>query len=111
MEDVMFKGVNILIAEDSEINYFLLKEFLVPTGANHFWAKNGLEAIEILNKNENILLILMDISMPTMDGITATRKIREKKINIPIIFQTAFDTNDNKEECLKAGGNDFAPGD
>jgi len=107
MEDVMFKGVNILIAEDSEINYFLLKEFLVPTGANHFWAKNGLEAIEILNKNENILLILMDISMPTMDGITATRKIREKKINIPIIFQTAFDTNDNKEECLKAGGNDF----
>jgi CheY-like chemotaxis protein len=61
----------------------------------------------MLAKHKNISIILMDINMPEMDGITATRKIREKEINIPIIFQTAYTSEENKEECITAGGNEF----
>ena len=49
----------------------------------------------------------MDINMPVMDGISATRKIREKNISVPIVFQTAYDSNETREECIKAGGTDF----
>jgi CheY-like chemotaxis protein len=107
MENDLFTGVEILIAEDNLINYVLLKELIEPTGAEHFWAKNGIEALDMLDKHENISLILMDINMPEMDGILATRKIRENKINIPIIFQTAYTSEENKKECLTAGGNEF----
>jgi CheY-like chemotaxis protein len=109
MENGSFKGIEILIVEDNPMNYYILKELinLIGNGAVCFWAKNGLEALDILTKQENISLILMDINMPEMDGITATRKIREKKIDIPIIFQTAYASEKNKQECFKAGGNDF----
>ena len=103
----MLEGVEILIAEDNEINYTLLNEMMNPTRVVIHWAKNGSEALDLLTKNENISLILMDINMPVMDGITATRKIREKKINIPIIFQTAYDSKENKENCIAAGGNEY----
>jgi two-component system, sensor histidine kinase len=49
----------------------------------------------------------MDISMPQMDGITATRIIREKGIDIPIIFQTADNSEEKKKDCFIAGGNEF----
>jgi len=107
MEDDLYCGVEILIAEDDPTNYTLLKELIDPTGAEHFWAKNGKEALDILAKHQHISLILMDINMPEMDGITATRKIREKEIDIPIIFQTAYTSEENKKECYTAGGNDF----
>src|ERR1035437_5306198 len=107
MEDNLFNGVEILIAEDNLDNYILLKEFTWRIGVKHIWAKNGLEALAILANHENISLILMDINMPEMDGITATRIIRERKIGIPIIFQTACIVEENKKECINAGGNDF----
>lgn len=107
MEEDLFNGVEILIVEDDLMNYSLLKELLLRIGAKHIWAKNGQEALDILDKHENISLILMDINMPEMDGITATRKIREKEIDIPIIFQTAYDSEENKAECFTAGGNEF----
>jgi CheY-like chemotaxis protein len=107
MEDSLFNGVEILIAEDNLDNYTLLKEFTWLIGVKHIWAKNGLEALDILTNHENISLILMDINMPEMDGITATRIIRERKIGIPIIFQTACIVEENREECINAGGNDF----
>jgi len=107
MEERIFNGVKILIAEDNLLNYTLLSEMISPFGVQHFWAKNGVETLNILDKHENISLILMDINMPEMDGITATRKIREKDIQIPIIFQTASGDGDDREKCISAGGNDF----
>ncbi len=107
MEDILQKGVEILIAEDNYINYELLNLLINRNGIKIFWAKNGVEAIELLTKHENISLILMDINMPVMDGITATRIIREHEIKIPIIFQTAFANEENQNECFKAGGNEF----
>lgn len=97
----------ILIAEDDPVNYFLMKEFVSLFGASYVWAKNGQEVLDILESNNNISLILMDINMPKMDGITTTKKIRERNIQIPIIFQTAFDNDDNIRKCINAGGNEF----
>jgi CheY-like chemotaxis protein len=107
MEHNLFAGFEILIAEDNFTNYFLLKELIDLTGAKHFWAKNGIEALDVLIKHENISLILMDVNMPEMDGITATRIIRKKEITIPIIFQTADANEEKRNECIMAGGNEL----
>jgi CheY-like chemotaxis protein len=107
MQYNLFSGAEILIAEDDIDNYILLEELMHPLGASPFWAKNGIEVLEILAKQKNISLILMDVNMPKMDGITATQKIREKKINIPIIFQTAYISEEKKKEGFTAGGNEF----
>jgi len=107
MNDLIFNGIEVLIVEDDFINFSLIKELICYLGLKHHWAKNGREAVEILANNENISLVLMDINMPEMDGIAATKKIRESNVAIPIIFQTAYDSDENRKECFEAGGNEF----
>jgi len=80
----------------------LLNIFLKKSNIEILWAKNGLEAIQIVNENR-LDLILMDIKMPVMDGMEATRKIKELKPQLPIIAQTAFAFNYEVEEILKSG--------
>ena len=101
------KGEQVLNVEDNFLNYQVLKIFLDKLEANILWAKNGLEAITLFSQHSDILLILMDINMPEMDGITATREIRKLNACVPIIFQTAFASEENEKECIAAGGNDF----
>jgi CheY-like chemotaxis protein len=107
MENNLLNGSTILIVEDDPINYILLKEIIKNFNTKHIWAKDGLEALNILIGHENISLILMDIDMPQMDGITTTRIIRKKKINIPIIFQSAYNSEEKIRQCFTAGGNEF----
>jgi CheY-like chemotaxis protein len=107
MNSGFLKGEKILIVEDNFLNYQVLRILLDKLEASHLWAKNGKEAVEVMKKNNDVLLILMDINMPEMDGITATREIRKFNSSIPIIFQTAFATEENEKECIAAGGNDF----
>ena len=78
---------NVLICDDQLDIVNALKIYLAPEGYRLFEAFTGLEALEIV-KREDIHLILLDIMMPGMDGITATAKIREFS-NVPIIFLTA----------------------
>jgi len=96
----------ILIAEDEDLNWLFIKEMLRKTGAEIIRAKNGLEALELVQKREPDV-ILMDIKMPEMNGIEATRKIREFNSDVPIISQTAFVMAEEKEESIKAGSNHF----
>jgi PAS domain S-box-containing protein len=91
----------ILVAEDIDSNFQLIKYFLTGTNAEIIRAVNGQEAVNYCMSDKSIDLILMDIKMPVMDGYTATRIIRENNISIPIIAQTAY-AND-KENALKAG--------
>ncbi len=96
----------IIIAEDTELNYRYLKELLVKTKISILWAKNGEEAVELYHKNEDkVDLILMDILMPEMDGIDATRMIRKMNTNIPVIAQTALSMDEDKLSCIEAGCN------
>ena len=96
----------ILIAEDTDINYFLLVEALRPTKAQVFRAKNGLEAVEFC-KSQEVDLVLMDIRMPEMDGFEATQLIRQFKSKLPIIAQTAQSDPGDMEKILQVGCNDY----
>lgn len=102
--------IKILIAEDNAINLFLTKTYLkdILPEALILEAKDGNEAVEQYHK-ESPDLILMDIQMPHINGIDATRKIRamERNIEIPIIALTAGSLPGEKEKCLQAGMSDF----
>lgn len=99
------KKQKILIAEDIEENYYLLKVLL----ANHFTlyhARNGREAVDLF-KSEQPDLILMDIKMPVMNGYEATREIRSISSEIPVIALTAFAYEKEKEQARECHFNDY----
>ena len=104
------KRLNILIVEDNIINQKVAAHILQKFGNSVFLANNGIEAIQALKKKE-FDLILMDIQMPKMDGLEATKKIRKKEENtgkhIPIIALTAHAMQGDKERCLDAGMDDY----
>ena len=103
-----FKGSIILVVDDNEINVQLVQEMLESGGAYVVVARNGKEAIDYLKQSE-FDCILMDIQMPTMDGLEATRIIREKEewTNIPVLAYTANADENNRALCMEAGMNDF----
>lgn len=90
LEIINWQDKKILIAEDVEMNFILLKAVLEKTGAEVLWAKDGNEVLKIYRKNRDINLILMDILMPEMDGFEATKSIRKFDTEVPIIAQTAY---------------------
>lgn len=92
----------ILVVEDDDTSYQLIKEILGDPDLLILHAKNGREAIDIYKKNQNIRLILMDIKMPVMNGIEATREIRKMNTNVPIIVQSAFTMNDMSQSNINA---------
>ncbi|HCL57379.1 MAG TPA: hypothetical protein DHW82_10285 [Spirochaetia bacterium] len=101
----------ILIVEDNEINAYALKELMRRWNYEFIHAEDGRKALEILEK-EKVDLILMDIQLPYLNGIEATRIYRSKEKEgkrVPIIALTAYVMNEDREECLKAGMDDFIP--
>lgn len=93
----------ILVAEDVAANYILIEAVLGLTGATVLWAQNGREALEACLDNDRINLVLMDIRMPEMNGIEATRAIKKIRKDLPIIAQTAFNYNQEDILILEAG--------
>lgn len=109
LADVVYtwEGKTILIVEDNETSNIYFEAALRKTKANLIWAKNGLDAIEIVKKTEHLDLILMDINMPKMDGIEATRIIKETRPEIIIVVQTAFILSGEERLCQEAGCDEF----
>lgn len=101
------KNYHILVVEDTKTNQMVIQLLLNKMGYDVTIAENGLEAIELLEKSNAFDLVLMDISMPIMDGIMATRKIRSQDIDIPIIALTAHTAGSDKQNCIDAGMNDI----
>ncbi len=95
-------------------NVFALTSILEPRGAVVTIARNGREALAALEKSQGnpaqaVDLVLMDIMMPEMDGLTATREIRKRDEwkRLPIIALTAKAMRDDQEQCIAAGANDY----
>ena len=112
--DTALEGRRILVVEDDARNIFALSSVLEPKGARIEIARNGREAIELLARSQGqpsaaIDLVLMDIMMPEMDGLTAMREIRRRPEwkKLPIIALTAKAMKDDQERCLAAGANDY----
>lgn len=89
-----WKGRRILVAEDIRSNFKLIEQVLRDTNVDLAWASNGQEAVKMLN-DEQFDFVLMDVKMPVMDGIEATRAIRAAGITIPIVAQTAQEAASN----------------
>lgn len=97
----------ILVAEDEDSNFLLIKELLSNTSFNILRAINGQEAIDVCKKTPSIDIVLMDIKMPVMDGYEATRQIKAFLPNLPIIAQTAYFLESDKNKAFESGCNDF----
>ncbi|MDT8905591.1 Response regulator receiver domain-containing protein [Pseudomonas sp. NFACC09-4] len=107
--DKVFEGRKVLLVDDDVRNIFALTSALEAKGAIVVIGRNGFEAIERLNENEDIDLVLMDVMMPEMDGFEATALIRKdpRWRKLPIIAVTAKAMKDDQERCLAAGSNDY----
>lgn len=105
-EKYNWKNKLILVAEDDELNFEYIKVILEPTEAKIIRAKDGSQAVKICS-NLNFDLILMDIRLPVMNGIQATKQLREMGVLTPIIAQTAFAMDDDEQRCLSAGCNRY----
>ncbi|WP_151633060.1 response regulator [Noviherbaspirillum aerium] len=107
--DAVFEGRQILLVEDDVRNIFALTSVFEPLGAKIGIARNGKEALNALQQNSEIDLVLMDLMMPEMDGITAMKEIRKKPEfeRLPIIALTAKAMPDDRRSCLEAGANDY----
>ncbi|MDD2539399.1 MAG: response regulator, partial [Bacteroidales bacterium] len=97
------RGKKILIAEDEKINRMYLEIILKDLPIQIFWARNGLEAVEIFSENRDINLVLMDIKMPLMDGEEAMQKILAWKPGTRIVAQTANALSSDREKYLESG--------
>lgn len=98
-----WKGKSILIAEDENSNYELIKAALNNTGINILRAHNGEEAVERISGGEKVDLILMDIRMPKLNGYEATRQIKAIDEHIPIVAITAYAMSEDEAKSLQAG--------
>jgi CheY-like chemotaxis protein len=112
--DAVLEGRRVLIVEDDIRNVYALTNVLEPRGAIVEIARNGQEAIEILGRSgadaaHAIDLVLMDVMMPVMDGLTATRHMRSdpRWSKLPILMLTAKAMPDDQERCIAAGANDY----
>jgi signal transduction histidine kinase/CheY-like chemotaxis protein/CHASE3 domain sensor protein len=112
--DAMLEGRRILIVEDDVRNVYSLTSVLEPRGAIIQIARNGQEALDAIkaageDPTRAIDLVLMDVMMPVMDGLTATRAIRgdSRWADLPIVMLTAKAMPDDQQRCLEAGANDY----
>ncbi|MBC8641521.1 response regulator [Caballeronia sp. EK] len=107
--DRVLDGRRVLLVDDDIRNIFSLSSALEHQGLKVDIGRNGFEAIEALDRHPDIDVILMDVMMPGMDGLEATRRIREdaRFRKLPIIAITAKAMKDDQEQCLAAGASDY----
>ncbi|MCT4644737.1 MAG: response regulator, partial [Carboxylicivirga sp.] len=103
------KNKQILLVEDNIINQKIAQKMLSRLGLKTSIANNGQEAVDVLigEGKDNIDLVFMDVQMPVLNGLDATKKLREEKLEIPIIAMTANALKGDREICIEAGMNDY----
>ncbi|MEW5844663.1 MAG: response regulator [Bacteroidota bacterium] len=97
------KRYKILVADDDNISVILLTSYLKGIDADFIVARNGEEALNLFEQNTDIDLILMDIKMPKLNGLEATKQIKAKNPDVKIIVETAFAMVDDERKALEAG--------
>lgn len=97
----------VLIAEDDEVSYQFLNTVFSKLNIPTLRAKTGTEAIDICKSNMDVNLVLMDIKMPILDGLSATKEIKAHRPDLIIVAQTAYALNSEKAEFLRDGCDDY----
>jgi CheY-like chemotaxis protein len=105
--DFDFSTRVVLVVEDNVISYKLISAVLQQVKANVVHAPNGKEAIEICSTDQHFDLVFMDMQMPEVDGLAATRIIKQMRPELPVIATTANTYDENAEACMQAGCDAF----
>lgn len=100
-------GKTLLVVEDNEVNYQLIREILRHSQARILWVHTGEEAIQMLKKDPSIDMVLMDIQLPGINGFEATHAILEIQPEMPVVAQTAYAMSGEREKALEAGCVDY----
>ena len=106
-EPASLSGFNILVAEDEILNYKYIEDLLAGTGVNLISAVNGSHAVNYCRDHSDVHLVLMDIRMPVMDGLEATKRIKELRPDLPVIAQSAYIEKDRQPQVREAGFDDM----
>ena len=106
MENFTLENNKLLIVEDDESNYDLLRVILKKYNPEIIWAKDGGEAIKMAKEND-FDLILMDLQLPVISGLEATKEIKKNYPDIPIIAQTAYVMTEDRQKAFDAGCDDY----
>jgi CheY-like chemotaxis protein len=108
-KETIFQSKKILLVDDDMRNLFALSKILKERGMEIIKAENGKIALEILEKQPDIHMVLVDIMMPEMDGYEAMRRIRSNVEfkDLPVIALTAKAMKEDKQKCIDAGANDY----
>jgi two-component system chemotaxis sensor kinase CheA len=106
-----FREKNILVCDDDMRNVFVISRILEEKGVKIVVAKNGQECLDKLSAHPDISLLLIDVMMPGMDGLTVIREIRkdEQGKHLPVIVITARAMKGDREMCITAGADDYLP--
>jgi len=102
-----WKDKRILIVEDDQLSSRFLTTVLRDSEADLIYARNGIEAVDLVRQNGDLDLVLMDVQLPGMNGNEAATKIRQFNERIPIIAQTAHAMSEDKDRSINAGCNDY----
>jgi len=108
--ETLFKGRTVLVVDDDMRNVFALSKVLVGKGMSVLRAENGRVALDVLDREPSVDLVLMDIMMPEMDGYACMKEIRgqDRFTHLPIIALTAKAMKEDRQKCIEAGANDYA---
>jgi len=102
-----WEDICILIVEDNYVSFRLLEVTLRKTGVKIIHADDGKKAVDAVQENPEIDIVLMDIQLPVMNGFEATKEIKKLKPDLPVIAQTANAMGEDKLDCLNAGCSDY----
>jgi len=105
--EIKIGNLKILVADDDETSEILIARYIEKFSSEILTANNGVDAVEVFRRHPDVNFILMDIKMPKMDGLEATRQIREFNKEVVIIAQSAYALAGDREKALEAGCNDY----
>jgi CheY-like chemotaxis protein len=103
----IYLGKTVLIAEDERSNFEFLNILLTRIDIRVLWAQNGMEAVNFCEIDPSINLVLMDIKMPLMNGLEATKLIKAKRPHLPVIAQSAYAMTSDISEAKLAGCDEY----
>ena len=103
--ELRLSGLRILVAEDVELNRIIIEDILINEGADIEFVENGQQAVDIIKNSaqDRFDIVLMDVQMPVMDGLEATRLIKTIATTLPVIGLTAYAMTKERDKCLDAG--------
>jgi len=107
MASLNLENHQILVIEDEDLNWYLLRDMIEMYNGISLWADSGMKAIDMIRKNNSIDLVLVDLNLPFMSGTETVVKIKSIKPELPIVAQTAFAEPELLVKAINAGCNSY----